>query len=39
MRFYPDTVAHAIGLLSPLFTSYWAHKHFTFRGAAREALR
>lgn len=33
MRFHPETVAHAIGLLSPLFTNYWAHKHFTFRGA------
>ena len=34
MGFHPDTIAHAIGLVSPLFTSYWAHKHFTFRASA-----
>lgn len=32
MHIHPDTVAHAIGLLSPIVTSYWAHKHFSFRG-------
>ena len=31
MHFHPDLVAHAIGLLSPIFTSYWAHKRYTFR--------
>jgi putative flippase GtrA len=25
-----ETVAHAIGLVSPLLTSYWAHKFWTF---------
>jgi putative flippase GtrA len=40
MNFYPKTVAHAIGLLSPLLTSYWAHKYFTFRPATTgEAFR
>jgi len=40
MRFQRDTVAHAIGLLSPIITSYWAHKHFSFRrsGAAGASL-
>lgn len=33
MRFHPDTVAHALGLLSPITTSYWVHKHFSFRSA------
>ncbi|MEP9378944.1 GtrA family protein [Aquabacter sp. CN5-332] len=26
-----DTVAHGIGLASPIVTSYLAHKHFSFR--------
>lgn len=26
-----ETVAHAIGVGSPVITSYWAHRHFTFR--------
>lgn len=30
LTWHGDTVAHAIGLLSPLLTSYWAHKHFSF---------
>jgi putative flippase GtrA len=25
-----DTIAHAVGVVSPLATSYLAHKHFTF---------
>lgn len=31
MGFHPELVAHAIGLVSPICTSYWAHKRFTFR--------
>ena len=31
MTFHAETLAHAIGLLSPMFISYWAHKHFTFK--------
>ena len=26
-----ENVAHAIGLSSTAFTSYWGHKHFSFR--------
>lgn len=33
MTFHPETAAHAIGLVSPIFTSFWAHKHFTFKTA------
>ena len=29
-----ETVAHGIGLVSPLLTSYWAHKFWTFKGTA-----
>lgn len=28
-----DAVAHAIGVASPIVTSFFAHKHFTFRQA------
>lgn len=31
MHFYAETLAHAIGLLCPLFISYSAHKRFTFK--------
>lgn len=31
---HSDTIAHGIGLLSPILTSYWAHKHFSFRAGA-----
>jgi putative flippase GtrA len=37
MTWQPETMAHAIGLLSPLLTSYWAHKHFTFGAGKAEA--
>ena len=29
-HWHGDTVAHGIGLLSPILTSYWAHKHYSF---------
>ena len=32
MNFYPQAVAHAIGVVIPVVTSYLGHKHFTFRG-------
>lgn len=35
MKFHADTVAHAIGLVSPIFTSYWMHKHFSFASGTR----
>ncbi len=31
---YAETVAHVIGVASPVLTSYLGHKHFTFRRAA-----
>jgi len=30
----PETVAHAIGVASPIFTSYLGHKHFSFAAHA-----
>ncbi|MBB3542453.1 GtrA family protein [Rhizobium sp. BK399] len=29
---HSETIAHGIGVLSPVVTSYLAHKHFTFSG-------
>lgn len=31
--FHAELIAHAIAVLSPAITSYWAHKLFTFRVA------
>ena len=28
--FAPE-IAHAVGIVVPVFSSYWGHKHFTFR--------
>jgi putative flippase GtrA len=28
---HPETVAHIIGVVSPVLTSYLGHKHFSFR--------
>lgn len=30
-RWYPETVAHVLGVAAPVMTSYFGHKHFTFR--------
>lgn len=30
--FHPETIAHAIGVLVPVFTSYIGHKRLSFRG-------
>jgi putative flippase GtrA len=29
--FYPELVAHVVGVLSPVATSYYGHKYFTFK--------
>jgi len=36
-RWHPDDVAHLIGVLSPSIVAYFAHKHYTFRGAEQSA--
>ena len=30
MRFHPETVAHMVGVVVPVFSSYLGHKHLTF---------
>jgi putative flippase GtrA len=38
-HWHPEDVAHLIGVASPIFVSYYAHKHFSFRpGAVDDAL-
>ncbi len=32
-HWHPEDVAHLIGVASPIFVSYYAHKHFSFRSA------
>lgn len=34
MDTYPEAIAHAIGVIVPVFTSYLGHKHLTFRAPA-----
>ena len=34
---HAETIAHAIGVIVPVFTSYLGHKHFSFAGTTREA--
>lgn len=36
MSFHPETVAHAIGVVVPVFTSYIGHKRLTFRRAPKQ---
>lgn len=31
MVFHPETLAHAVGVIAPIFTSYLGHKKLTFR--------
>ena len=31
--FYPEAVAHAVGVVFPVFTSFVGHKYFSFKGA------
>ena len=30
--FYPEAVAHAIGVIFPVFTSFFGHKYLSFKG-------
>jgi len=32
-EFYPEAVAHAMGVIFPVFSSFFGHKYFSFRGA------
>jgi putative flippase GtrA len=34
MTWHVETVAHAVGVVVPVLTSYLGHRHFTFRAAA-----
>lgn len=31
MNLYPNEIAHAIGIIVPVFSSYLGHKHFSFK--------
>ncbi|WP_045728464.1 GtrA family protein [Xanthomonas sp. GPE 39] len=33
-HFYPETIAHAAGVITPIFTSFIGHKHLSFKIAA-----
>jgi putative flippase GtrA len=33
---HPEDVAHLFGVASPIFVSYYAHKHFSFRSIAEK---
>lgn len=37
LEFHPETIAHVVGVLAPIFTSYVGHRYLTFgtRAAAR----
>lgn len=39
VTFHSETIAHAIGVVLPVFTSYLGHKHFSFRGVTLDAER
>lgn len=34
ITWHPETIAHAIGVLVPVFTSFLGHRHFSFRESA-----
>jgi putative flippase GtrA len=33
-HWHPEDVGHLVGVASPIFMSYFAHKHFSFKSAA-----
>lgn len=37
MTYYPDSIAHAIGIVVPVLTSYLGHKHLSFRATTKGA--
>lgn len=38
MSWHPETVAHIIGVVSPVVTSYYGHKFFSFRRGGNPGL-
>ena len=36
---YPEAVAHACGVMVPVFTSFWGHKYLSFRKAEEVEAR
>lgn len=36
--FYPDEVAHFIGISVPIFTSFFGHKYFSFGGGKHDEI-
>jgi putative flippase GtrA len=34
---HAETLAHAVGVVVPVFTSYFGHRHWSFRAAERRA--
>ena len=34
-NFHPEDVAHIVGVIAPIFTSYVGHKHFSFARAGQ----
>jgi len=37
LTWHAAEIAHAFGLASPVLTSYWAHRHYSFASAPAEA--
>ena len=35
VTWHAETIAHVIGVMSPIVSSYFAHKHFSFKAANR----
>jgi putative flippase GtrA len=35
VHWHAEDLAHAIGVCSPVLTSYWAHKHYSFAPAGK----
>lgn len=31
LNFYPEAIAHAVGVATPIFTSFIGHKHLSFK--------